>query len=146
MKTVSLSQLHHSLSRRYPQADIQILDRELDSWEPGQVDAVYRQFIWQMRLIGLILWLRNKLDCDKWAWLLRAYVIVRNALGKGRNMKALGLVCYLRGGDPDDPHAVCAAIERAGAGYRITEIEPQPDGGRFELTLAERETVWLAIF
>ena len=145
-KTVISFQLRESLRRRYPNAHVELMDASVDAWEPGKLLPVYKQFVWQMRLIGLTYWLRDKLDCDDWAWLFRAYVIVRNALGRGDNARAIGLICYLQEGDPSQPHSVNAAIIADGQGYRITEIEPQPNGGLYTLTRQEMDSVWFALF
>ncbi|MDQ8206234.1 hypothetical protein QEH52_01840 [Coraliomargarita sp. SDUM461003] len=143
---ITNTELTVSLMRRYPNARRQIFDAEFDAWEPGALSSIYSQFIWQMRLLGLTIWLRNKLDCDKWAWLLKAYVILRNALSSNTNMRAIGLICYMIDGDPKRPHCIISAAIREGDSYRITELEPQPRGGLLTLTTAELATVWFVAY
>lgn len=139
-------QLRSRLLNRYPNAHIEIFDSAYDVWKPGSAATVYNQFILQMRLVGLTLWLRNKLDCDKWAWLLRAYVIVRNALSANEHARAIGLICYCIDGDKRKPHAVNAIAVQDGEGFQIVELEPQPKGGLYNLSEKEKATVWFAQF
>jgi hypothetical protein len=100
-----------------------------------------------MKVIGCGRWLANKLDCDKWAWLYKAYIIIRNALSNRPNAIPIGLVCYLQNGDKDLAHAINNAIWTKGnvGGFQLGEIEPQPNAGILKLTKAERESVWLVV-
>ena len=94
--------------------------------------------------MGLTSWLSEKLDCDDWARLFIAYVIIRNALSKNKVSKALGLLCYKI--DGGEYHAINTAAVRHGSGTRMVEIEPQPRGGVKEITETERESAWFVSY
>jgi len=132
---------------RYRNAQIYMLDAEYTLTTRSVIEKAYSQFIFKMRVIGLSLWLSNKLDCDKWAWLFKAYVTVRNALSKRSNALAVGIICYHVGGDKAKPHCINVYSHiMANGGFKTVELEPQPKNGTKELTKVERDSVWLAIF
>ena len=74
---------------------IKAMDDVYDTLDAGQTYKLTRSFYWQLTVIGLGRWTKNKRDCDKAARLCVAYVIVRNALSKGVNAKALGTISYI---------------------------------------------------
>jgi len=142
----SARQVRDSAHRRYPKAVIHALDNEYTVPEIGLWDKAYSQFIFQMKIVGLGSWLANKLDCDKWSWLFKAYITVRNALSRRKNALPVGILCYYVDADKSKPHCINTVMAIKGNGTQITEIEPQPRNGLGGLTKAERDTAWLVIF
>lgn len=140
--TITAATLQRMLKARYPNADIELLDLEYELPEAALIERAHGQFIFQMRVVGLVRWLKNKLDCDKWSWLFKAYIIVRNALSSRKHAQPVGLICYCIAGDKNRPHAINNFAYVAGPGKRIGEIEPLPGGGRMDLTQEERLSVW----
>ena len=143
---INNKQFYSSLRSRYQSAKVYLFDAEYTATDRSVIDKAYSQFIWQMRLVGLTMWLANKLDCDKWAWLFKAYVTVRNALSKRSNALPVGIICYHVGADKSRPHCINAYAHTDGEEFSIVELEPQPKSGTKELTEEERKTVWLAVF
>lgn len=123
---------------------VDIMDAEYEVLEPGQTQKLTKQFYWQLTAIGLGKWTKNKRDCDKAARLCVAYVIVRQALSRADNAKALGTVSYLVGGDSSRAHMVNISIERTKDGMKLITSEPEGGRGEFKMTQAERRSVWRA--
>lgn len=131
---------------RYRKAKVHILDPEFTLTSQSVIASAYGQFVWQMKLLGLTMWLSNKLDCDKWSWLFKAYITVRNALSRRKNAIPVGILCYNIDGDENYPHCINACIFMEGESWMIRELEPQPKGGLKDLTQEERDSAWLAVF
>jgi hypothetical protein len=103
----------------------------------------YQKSLWRFNMFK---WLRNKWDCDKFAWAFKASVSVGNALSKNNNAQPVGFICYLIDGEYGRGHAINnAVIEDGDGGSVICEIEPQPKSGIKELTETERKSVWLVV-
>lgn len=131
--------IRQALQDQFPQAAPRILDREYATLNESAWRSLHENFVYTMRQRGLPEWLAEKGDCDDWAWLFRAWLIERN----WRQEKAAVPVAifYLhyttrRG----EYHAVNAAVVRRGAALAVLPIEPQPHGGPFAMTAAERQS------
>lgn len=143
--TITNEQVFHTVRNRYPNAQIYILDEEYDVPTREQVEGYYNAFIRRMGIARLTAWVKNVGDCDKWAWVLKAWVTLHNWLKKDTNAEPIGLICYFVNGDETKGHCINNAIWREGLGFTIQEIEPQPKNGIISLTKAERESAWLVI-
>ena len=143
---VSARQLRDKLHWQYKSAREYTFDADYSVVDASIIEKAYGQFIWQMRLLGLTRWLKNKLDCDKWAWLFKAYIIARNALSKRKNAIPVGILCYYINADRKRPHMINVYLHWNGRNLTLTELEPQPGGGPKQLTQAERDTAWLVAF
>ena len=128
------------LDKAYPNAEIQLLDAAYRVPERTALKPMYDKFIASMWKVRLYDWVKNKLDCDKWARLFTAHVIIRNALSDFDYAMALGQLCYKI--DDGGYHMINAAIVRDGDDMKIQEIEPQPKNGLVTLTQTERESAW----
>ena len=144
--TITGSELRKAARARYGKARIYVLDAEYSLVSEQVVKKAYSSFIWQMRLIGLTMWLSNKLDCDKWAWLFKAYLTVRNALSSRKNALPVGVVCYRINGDKARGHCINTIACEAEGAFEMSEVEPQPRNGMKTLTQAERDSAWLVVF
>jgi len=134
------------LNFRYKSAKDYIFDKEYSITNSKLIDKAYSQFIWQMRLLGLTKWTKNKLDCDKWAWLFKAYLTVRNALSKRLHGLPIGILCYYIDGDRTRPHMINLYFHFTDGLLAISELEPQPNNGSKQLTQKERDSAWLVAF
>lgn len=133
------------IKRRYPNADLYVLDDEYEVPTRGMLETAYKKFTRSLWKYGVGKWLRNKWDCEDFAWAFKASVSVGNALSKNNNAQPVGLLCYFEGGDETRGHAINTAIW-GDDNYRfIEEIEPQPKNGLKKLTKAERESAWLVV-
>ena len=141
MNTITKRRLLRLLEDTYPQAEIYLLDAVYNVPKTAAIKSMYDKFIGSMWKVRLYDWVKNKLDCDKWARLFTAHVIIRNALGKFDNAMALGQLCYKM--DKGGYHMINVAIVQDGDDMRIQEIEPQPKNGLVTLTQTERESAWL---
>jgi hypothetical protein len=148
MNSISMTDLRELLSLRYRNARIYTLDRQYSIVGHKLIHKAYNQYVWQMRLIGLHRWVAHKMDCDKWSWLFKAYVIIRNALSKREFAIPIGTLCYHINGDRSKPHMINSYLHYDVDRDRLTirEIEPQPDNGEVNLTPKERETAWLVVY
>jgi len=144
--TIVGRQLRDRLHWRYKAAREYTFDNEYEVVDKELIAKAYSQFIWQMKLLGLTRWLKNKLDCDKWAWLFKAYVTARNALSKRKHAIPVGILCYYVDGDREKPHMINTFMCYEDEKFKLMELEPQPGGGIKELTQKERDTAWLAAF
>jgi hypothetical protein len=133
------------LQHRYPNAQIHVLDAAYDVPSRVEVERYYNKFLNRMAFARLTAWIKNVGDCDKWSWVLKAYVTLANWLRRDKNADPFGLLCYCVDGDKEKGHAINTAIWRHHGGTIIRELEPQPDGGIKSLTLKERESAWLVI-
>lgn len=135
----------NSLHARYPNAKIFLLDKDYDVPSKGEIDNLYRKFQNKMRATRLTAWVKNKGDCDKWAWLFKAFVTVRNWLSPNKNALPVGFICYNIGGDKRRGHAINMYLEIDGDKRYVRELEPQPGYGTKQLTTSERKSVWLVV-
>lgn len=143
---VTASELRLALGSRYPGARLFLLDATYVVPKRSLLEDAYNSFMSWMWGMNLVKWVSNKLDCDKWAWLFKAHVTIRNALGSKADALPVGLLCYSINGDPTQGHAInCAVYADAAGNLVVTEIEPQPRNGLTELNTIERTTVWLVI-
>lgn len=91
---------------------------------------------------GIGLYELEKGDCDDFAWLFRAFVIIRNWKQRLSNLP----VCVLYGhywlnANPTEKHAINFLPVRDDRGrIRLRPVEPQHRTGRIEMTAAERQT------
>ncbi len=144
--TITHRLLRDSSHWRYKAAREYTFDTEYELVDKELIAKAYSQFIWQMKLLGLTRWLKNKLDCDKWAWLFKAYITVRNALSKRKHGIPVGILCYYVDGDRTKPHMINTFMCHEDGKFKLLELEPQPGGGIKELTQKERDTAWLVAF
>ena len=140
------NRLRQLVNFRYKSAKAYVFDAEYNALESKLIEKAYGQFIWQMKLIGLHRWIKNKLDCDKWAWLFKAYITARNALSKRKHAVPVGILCYYINGDRTRPHMINTYLHFDDGKLTATELEPQPDNGAKELTEKERDSAWLVAF
>tara|TARA_R110000765_G_scaffold7963_4_gene26110 strand:+ start:116790 stop:117227 length:438 start_codon:yes stop_codon:yes gene_type:complete len=143
---IESNKIYHSVRSRYRNAQIYLFDAQYTLTDRKLIEKAYSQYIWQMRLLGLTLWLSDKLDCDKWAWLFKGYVTLRNALSKRKHAIPVGIICYMVNGDKKKPHCINVFAHETKDGHKIMELEPQPKNGVKELTQKEKDSVWLAVF
>jgi len=142
MKTITSNDLFFMLRERYPNIRGDIDDAEYDVLTEAQAKEIYNSFQRSMWKVKLTQWLKNKLDCDKWAKLLIAHVIVRNALSGAKNAKAIGLLRYRIGGDANKGHAINVCVIDNGSAVELRELEPQPRNGLTKLSQVEQESAW----
>ena len=133
------------LSKRYPNADVYVLDDEYEVPTKDMLKVAYDKFQKSLWKWNLFKWVRNKFDCEDFAWCFKASVTVGNALSKNSNAQPVGFMCYFIGGEDGQGHAINNAVFSDGEYRRIREIEPQPNKGLIELTEEERESVWLVV-
>ena len=148
MDSITKHDIRALLALRYRNARIYTLDRDYSLVDCKLIDKADSQFTWQMRLVGLHRWVAEKLDCDKWAWLFKAYVTIRNALSKREFAIPIGILCYHVNGDRSKGHMINSYLhydERCGK-MSIQEIEPQPNNGAVNLTPKERDSAWLVVY
>ena len=134
------------LNFRYKCARDYVFDKEYSLTNEKLIKKSYGQFVWQMKLIGLYGWTKNKMDCDKWAWVFKAYLTLRNALSKRKNALPVGILCYYIDGDRSRPHMINTYFHYTDGKLAISELEPQPNNGAKQLTEKERDSAWLTAF
>ena len=148
MREVTAAELWHMVNQRYPNIkDIELTDAAWETFDDKLLNKVYDSFQSSMWRVKLTQWLKNKLDCDKWALLFVAHVIIRNALGKDDKARALGRLSYHINGDEKRAHMINVAVVDDGeGGLYLQEVEPQPKQGQISLNKAERDSVWRVSF
>jgi len=134
------------LNFRYKGARDYIFDKEYVLTDSKLINKAYSQFVWQMKVLGLYKWTKNKMDCDKWAWVFKAYVTLRNALSKRTHALPVGILCYYIDGDRTRPHMINTYFHYTDGVLKISELEPQPNNGSKQLTEKERDSAWLTAF
>ena len=137
--------VRHAMSYRYPNADIFILDDEYELPTEKMVQTAYDKYQKSLWRYNIFKWLRNKWDCDKFAWAFKASVTIGNALSNNNNAQPVGFLCYFIDGDRSRGHAINNTIYQHEDGSIIREIEPQPKGGIKDLTKKERDSAWLVV-
>ena len=142
MSKITAKQLHVLIKHHYPNADISIWDNQYETLTYKEARILYSQFQRAMWKIKLRQWVKNKLDCDKWARLFTAHVIVKNAISKRRNARAFGQIAYRINGEPKRGHMINFCVVWTGKRYEIQEIEPQPRKGFTKLKLKEASSAW----
>lgn len=145
MKDIPASQIRIMLGKRYPNASIFILDSEYEVPTKEMLEIAYAKFQRSLWKWSVFKWLRNKWDCDKFAWAFKASVSVGNALSKNNNAQPVGFLCYFENADKARGHAINMAVYGEKKTRMICEIEPQPNNGLKSLTKAERDSAWLVI-
>ncbi len=135
-----------ALARRYahlPATRTTFRDSRYHTVERAETVQLYRQFLSWMEAIlgpyGAYKWTWSKGDCDFWSRLFIAYVLLRNAMGHSALKPALAEIHFLT--DPANPrsgHSVCSLMA---ADKTLYELDPQPDGGLFDLTDEQAATV-----
>jgi len=147
MKEITSNELWRLIKATYPNVrDIELTDTAWETFDDSLLSNVYNSFQRSMWRVKLTQWMKNKLDCDKWALLLVAHVIIRNALGKDDKARALGRLSYHIGADPKKAHMINVAVMDRGDYFELQEVEPQPKQGKVKLTDAERATAWRVSF
>ena len=148
MNEIGTDRLVASASMRYPNARIYVLDDRYEVPTKPMLRKAHKNFNKGLWKYGILKWLKNKFDCDKFAWSFKSYVNLGNALSKNNNAQAVGFITYCIDGDKSRPHAINNSVWRSGMddAFQFTEIEPQRSGGLITLTKKERDTVWLVIF
>lgn len=129
----------------YPNAvSIPLFDSDYDlPTDQGRELALklYKGFQKWMKLMRLVSWMLNKMDCDKRAWLFRAYSIAVAAVSRIMiNNFPHAMVTYDMNAVPGNGHAITALYIGMGV---ILEIDPAPlneGGGIINLTLDEKGT------
>lgn len=144
-KSMSSSYLRLGLRERYPNAKIYVLDPGYSITDKDTIADAYSSFIFEMRSAGLPEYISNKLDCDKWALLFKAYVTATNAMTDRDYALPVGMLLYLVDGDTRKPHCINVFVYDTGKGFGILELEPQPNGGIGSLTVQERRSAWLVV-
>lgn len=139
MQTFSALQVQAHFGQRYPNvAHPIIMDTDYDAVDAEFIRKCYKSFLRWLKLMGLVYWNINKLDCDKYSWLFRGYCIAVYARKKeARNNIPLSLTNYNLEGVSGAGHSICSFLEPSG---HILEIYPAPakvQGGF--LTLSRRE-------
>lgn len=143
---VTSRQIRDKMHWHYKAARDYTFDREYHIVDKALIERAYGQFVWQMRLVGLHRWMKNKLDCDKWAWLFKAYITARNALSKRKHAIPVGILCYYIDGNRDRPHMINTFLVEENGQVEVYELEPQPGNGIKQLTEKERDTAWFVAF
>lgn len=146
--TISSRKLRLLAMQRYPNARVYCLDKEYDIPTKRLIEKSYKGFQRWMWAMGFVKWIARKLDCDKWAWLYKAYCIIRHALSKKANALPIGFLCYNIDAETGNGHAINSPgfIAYDGAAFAIKELEPQPKGGIKTITEEERDTAWIIVF
>ena len=139
------SYLRMGLRHRYPNAVIHVLDSGYSITDKETIADAYSSFIFEMRSAGLSEYIPNKLDCDKWALLFKAYVTAINAMTDRDYALPVGMLMYLVNGDPRKPHCINVFVYDTGEGFGMLELEPQPNNGIGSLTIMERRSAWLVV-
>lgn len=145
MRDITAQEVYQMMKRRYPNADIFVLDGEYELPTKKMLKTAYDKFQKSLWKWNVFKWLRNKWDCDKFAWAFKASVSVGNALSWNNNAQPVGFICYFEEGDKTRSHAINNAVWSDGYYSRVQEIEPQPKHGFVELTEEERDSAWLVI-
>jgi len=133
------------MHRRYPNADIFVLDETYELPTRDVIQAAYNKFQRGLWTYKLTKWLRNKWDCDSFAWSFKASCTVGNALSKNTHAAPIGFICYFVDGNQSKGHAINNAVWGDSQLSVVCEIEPQPEGGIVELTKEERDSAWLVV-
>ena len=111
-----------SMKSRYPNADIFILDDEYELPTKEMVQTAYDKYQKSLWHYNIFKWLRNKWDCDKFAWAFKASVTIGNALSSNNNAQPVGFLCYFIDGDRSRRHAINNTIHQYEDGSIIREI------------------------
>ena len=94
---------------------------------------------------GFTKWIKNKADCDDWAWRHRGWIIDRNLANKKSDYAvACGYIHYTtrRG----TRHAInIYMVEDEDDKVSVVPFEPQRGGGPIDLTDEERESITLIV-
>jgi hypothetical protein len=145
MKDIKAQEVAHILHARYPNAQVYVLDDEYELPTREMIEVAYKKFEKSLWKYNVFKWIRNKWDCDSFAWCFKAQCTVGNALSSNNNSQPIGFLCYFENGDKTRGHAINNAIFEHGEGSLIREIEPQPKNGIKSLTKEERDSAWLVI-
>lgn len=144
MRTQPVFFINMALGNTFPHAVASVLDQEYATLTEEAWASMHSSFIYSMNQRGLPEWLAEKGDCDDWAWLFRAWLIERN--WRQPESAVPVACCYLHyTTQHGTPHAINAAVIRRGEALAVLPIEPQPGGGPFEMTEAERLSCTLYI-
>lgn len=145
--TITNKQLRAALAAEFPSAKKFILDGEYDLLPEEVYKKAYLKFVFRMQMRNLFKWLKNKLDCDKWAWIFKSNLTLRNALSKRKNALPIGILCYNINGEVGRGHCINVYAHLTyGGEWMIKTLEPQPNNGNVRLTEKEKEATWLVIF
>lgn len=136
-------QLRQALALRYPAAHIQLRDAEYAPVTLKDAEKLYRGFQRWMKAIllpfGAYRWVQSKGDCDKWARVFLAYVILRRWIGRSALPGAFAEILYPIDGDPEQGHSIVCFCDPGGFIY---ELEPQPENGLTNLIAREAKNCW----
>lgn len=142
MKELSRQYVSALCRQRYKYTTVYALDEFYMDTKRDAGMRIYYGFRKWMKSLGFIMWVAEKLDCDKTSILFKAYCIIRNAMNR-RTTAAIpvGILCYNIGGNPGQGHCINFIVEDE----HIYEIEPQAGGGLTLLTDKEKDSVWLCL-
>ena len=145
MKSYSSAFVRAELKRYAPNAYLENVDGKyhilLESALP-RLHFKWKSYAWGR---GLVNWIRNKGDCDKWAWRHRGWIIDRNlANKKSQYAIACGYIHYTT--DKGGRHAInIYLVEEKDGKVEVVAFEPQKNGGPIHLTQRERESITLIV-
>lgn len=142
--TISAQEVYLILKKRYPNADVFVLDLEYTVPERKEVVSLFSKFQRALKFHKLLKWVSNIFDCDNFAWNFKGTANAHRATGDAKLEIPIGFLCYFIGADKSKGHAINCAIWLNGDGSQILELEPQGEGIK-SLTKEERESAWLVI-
>jgi hypothetical protein len=143
---ISSKELNAVLGAMYPNAVVYMLDREFISRDQLFYTDSLKGFRRFMTGFGITKWVAGKMDCDKWAWLFKAYVIAKAYFSKSLYASPIGFITYFIEGKPYNGHAINVAIVVRAGFLDVFEIDAEPGKGPLTLTKTERASVKLVIF
>ena len=143
--TISAQEVHTMMQKRYPNADVYVLDEAYEVPTKNMIIKAYEKFQRSLWTYKLSKWLSNRNDCDDFAWNFKASCQIGNALSKNQYANPIGFLCYFENGDKERGHAINNAIWGEADHSVIREVEPQPKGGTKSLTKKERNSAWLVV-
>lgn len=145
MKSHPTLAIRQALGSYFPNAVVHPLDDEYALLTERAWASMHQLFSYSMLQREQPEWVKDKGDCDDWAWLFRSYIIERNwQQSESKLPIALYYLHYTT--RKGERHAINAAIVRRGDVLAVLPFEPLPNGGGpFEMTRAERESCTLLI-
>lgn len=142
--TITAQEVYHILRKRYPNAEVFVLDEVYEVPERSEVVSLFDKFRRALKWHKLLKWTKLVWDCENIAWNFKGGTAGHRAATGADKEIPIGFLCYLEGGDQSRGHAINNAIWRHGNGSLIREIEPQGEGIK-SLTKEERDSAWLVL-
>ena len=141
---ISISQIREAFREEYPLANwVEPVDPDYQTLTSYGMEWLLQQFHNTLEERGLF-YTEGKGDCDKFAWLFRAYVIERNWVTPA-SVHPVPIFYGHYTTDQGVRHAINFPIVKEGDKLTARAIEPQPGGALKRLSSRERSTVTLLI-